>query len=682
MIPIVVCTIGSSSFNDFEQSVQRHSPKTPIIVHRNEITNFGDAYNNALNEAFQEYDEVLIANDDIVVQEDTIEKLLEDVEYLKKIYGKKLGLVAIRSNNVRPMQQGEGKIQEASVISPILAWISKEAFFDAQFPPINWYSDDVMCQDLNKKGYKHFISRAYAHHVGSQSIGNNHEEHIELARQWIGQHRPEYEKMWFDMKRILIGTPAHDGKVDVWFANSLVETIKLGIKNNIEFYPLYMSYDSLVQRARNDLVSTAVNNNFDAILWIDADMEWNPQWAIDIVSRQEDVIGLPVIKKSHTKESYNINCELSDFNESFDGLYKVKSVGTGFLKMSKKALTHLWNNSTPYIHNDKECRWIFDVVIEDGDLISEDTLVCNKLRKAGFDIYIDPAKTCNHIGNMKYEGNFYQYISQFLYEEKLNALPDRTPMVFDCTMIHWELDLLEIRMKELWDVVDYFIVTESVCDHRGKKRQLILEKNLERFEWAKEKLIINISDKPDFAQNSWDYEMYQRQESVAAIEKFFTPHPNDLVIISDIDEIPSKQSIEEISQIDGVFTLHMPMFYYYFNLFNNDWYHAKAARFKHVRNPNSLRLAGTTNTTIVKDAGWHFSYLGSPEQIQHKLKTFAHDEFDSKEFTDIKSIKNKIKNKVDLFNRKEKLEYMDPFMLPSYILDNKDRFDQFILKEE
>ena len=51
-------------------------------------------------------------------------------------------------------------------------------------------------------------------------------------------------------KKVLIGTPSHDGKVDVWYANSLVNTIRMSYEKDVVVVPVYMAYDSLVQRAR------------------------------------------------------------------------------------------------------------------------------------------------------------------------------------------------------------------------------------------------------------------------------------------------------------------------------------------------------------------------------------------------------------------------------------------------
>ena len=213
------------------------------------------------------------------------------------------------------------------------------------------------------------------------------------------------------MKNILVATPSYDGKLDVWYTNSLLETVLLGFQNKIVFKPIFLSYDALIQRSRNDLFKIAVDNNFDGILWIDSDIEWNPGWAVEIVKRDKDVIGLPVVKKN-LNQSYNVKCNPEDLFTNEDGLISVLSIGTGFLYMGKKAIDYLWENSEEYAEADKTGKMVFSVNIKDGQLVSEDVSVCNKLKDGGFDIFIDPLKTCNHIGNFKYTGNFGEFMNK------------------------------------------------------------------------------------------------------------------------------------------------------------------------------------------------------------------------------------------------------------------------------
>ena len=213
------------------------------------------------------------------------------------------------------------------------------------------------------------------------------------------------------MKKILIATPSYDGTVDVWYASALHQTTLLGIENGVYFHPVFMSYDALIQRSRNDLMAIAKQEEFDGILWIDADVEWHPQWALDVVNSDKDVLGIPIVKKS-IEEQYSVKCNLENLNPDEDGLLEVESNATGFLYMSKAAIDYLWDNNEPYVHNEQERRWIFEVKLQDGDIISEDVLVCQKLLEGGFKIYVDTTKTCNHIGTLKFSGDFASFIKR------------------------------------------------------------------------------------------------------------------------------------------------------------------------------------------------------------------------------------------------------------------------------
>ena len=213
------------------------------------------------------------------------------------------------------------------------------------------------------------------------------------------------------MKKVLVATPSYDGKIDVWYANSLMSSIVLGLQNDIAFQPVYMSYDALVQRARNDLLAIAVENDFDDIIWIDSDIEWNPEWLLTLLNYEEDVVGGTYPKKAIV-ETYVVKCAPENLVENDKGLIEVESLGTGFLRMSKKAFTYLWDNSEAYVHNGQDRKWAFEVKLQDGDIISEDVLACQKLRDGGFTINLDPKMTCNHIGPLKFTGNFQEWVER------------------------------------------------------------------------------------------------------------------------------------------------------------------------------------------------------------------------------------------------------------------------------
>lgn len=199
MTPIVVSTKGGSCLEVLRASINVYAPQIPLLVYQSSAPTFGDAYNYAMAEAFGAFDEIIIANDDVVLTPNTIPALRADVTDLRRNVDK-LGFVAARADNIRGLQKstnpGQDLVVQTPVLSPVFAWISKKAFSDVQFPPLNWFSDDVMCEDLNKLGYRHFLSRAYVHHVGSATIMADDWRHYNEAMPWLRANRPSYVQKW------------------------------------------------------------------------------------------------------------------------------------------------------------------------------------------------------------------------------------------------------------------------------------------------------------------------------------------------------------------------------------------------------------------------------------------------------------------------------------------------------
>ena len=214
------------------------------------------------------------------------------------------------------------------------------------------------------------------------------------------------------MRRVLIGTPSYDGRIDVWFANSLIATVKQAEKKGIFVHAIYTSYDSLIQRARNSLVRLALTGGYDDLFFIDSDCEWEPEWFFRLLDRPEPIVGGALIKKSD-KEGYTVMLTDKDLKWSEDKkLIQVDGVGTGFMKISRFALEKLWEISDPYMSEGEEHRMICDIKVENGDLISEDYVLGNKWKSLGYKVWLDPTITLNHIGTKKFKGNFNKFIEK------------------------------------------------------------------------------------------------------------------------------------------------------------------------------------------------------------------------------------------------------------------------------
>ena len=200
MTPIVVCTVTGKCLPVLEASVRAYCPDIKLISHHVERTTSGQSYTWAVTEALKEYDSVIIANDDVVLNPESYRLLMEDVERLKTSHGDKLGFVAARSDCVRDTQNikylTNPEAFPLDLISPLFTWISKHAFDRVKFPPINWFGDDIACLDLIHAGFRNYVSRSYVHHAGSQTMGTDTRPLYLESIAWMEINRPDMVKFF------------------------------------------------------------------------------------------------------------------------------------------------------------------------------------------------------------------------------------------------------------------------------------------------------------------------------------------------------------------------------------------------------------------------------------------------------------------------------------------------------
>jgi hypothetical protein len=215
--------------------------------------------------------------------------------------------------------------------------------------------------------------------------------------------------------KVLIGTPSYDGKLDIYYIDSLLNTIAQSEQNGVEVYPLFMCYDSLVQRARNDLFKAAYDSQMDMLIFIDGDVGWDVKNFFKLVKSDKDLIGGSYRKKSDNEELYVVKALDQDnsnlnLNIDKDGLLEVAGLGCGFMKISRNAIESLWNTSKKYTS-------------EKGDLISEDIYMCKKWRNLGNKVYLDTHITCTHTGTKTFTGDIHAWLHRFIAQKTTTTTP-------------------------------------------------------------------------------------------------------------------------------------------------------------------------------------------------------------------------------------------------------------------
>ena len=221
--------------------------------------------------------------------------------------------------------------------------------------------------------------------------------------------------------------------------------------------------------------------------------------------------------------------------------------------------------------------------------------------------------------------------------------------IFDCFPFFNELEIAEIRIKELYEHVDYFVIAESERTHSGLKKPLYFQENQSRFDQFKDKIIRITVNLPSAGTEEFDANWHRERTQRDGISKILNSlgKEDDIVITTDADEIINPKRLEELKEIlkpDEICCLEMQCSWYYLNLIGRDkWYSGKAVKFstyKKAKGLSDIRVAGSHS--CLRDAGWHLGYMGGAERVKQKLISFAHQELNQPLYVDMNHIKETI----------------------------------------
>ena len=264
-------------------------------------------------------------------------------------------------------------------------------------------------------------------------------------------------------------------------------------------------------------------------------------------------------------------------------------------------------------------------------------------------------------------------------------------MYFDDNLV------LDIRLNTLNKYVDKFVIAEATLDHAGNSKKLNFDiKNFVKF---KDKInYIVVEDIPKNVENfkkNWHPAHMRDQFQRNALERGYKNfNEEDLIMISDVDEIPNPSKISEF-QIQNKYACFIQKNFQAkinrLNITEDKWPGTKICQKKYLRSPQWLRNIKTKKKKIwqfykekepqiILDGGWHFSFLKDYNLIQKKIKSFAHQEFNKENFTDVRQIEERINSGNDIFERNYKYKKIDlDDQFPEYILKNKLKFKEWIL---
>lgn len=275
-------------------------------------------------------------------------------------------------------------------------------------------------------------------------------------------------------------------------------------------------------------------------------------------------------------------------------------------------------------------------------------------------------------------------------------------MIYDCFAFFNEMDLLEIRLNTLNDVVDRFVLVEATRTFQKKEKPLFFEENKERFKPFLHKIEHVVVDRyPTFfskwrVPKTWDYDDHQKEGILHGLKN---AKPDDVIIVSDVDEIPRPELVLEYAKKPGIKVFQQKLYYYYLNCFVEKypepiplvdgympWYGTVMLNYKDIQTIKKTRLyretrQNTDRVTIVPNGGWHFSYLGGAAKVIEKIEAYAHKEHNKDEFKDPKKVEEIIRKGGSLYGQNIDSKFVkidDSF--PVYVQQNKEKLASLILE--
>ena len=290
--------------------------------------------------------------------------------------------------------------------------------------------------------------------------------------------------------------------------------------------------------------------------------------------------------------------------------------------------------------------------------------------------------------------------------------------IYDCTTFYSEHMMLDVRFHALNDYVEKFIVTESLYSHSGQPKKLNFDIN--NYPKFKDKIIYLVIDQEPNdlikIENTKEHQGLKRINSLKRIELSYNYMMkatenlanDDLIILSDNDEIPNLNSKQFKQSNKNVFIFKQLFFYYKFNLLYDlmPWFGSKACKKKSLKSFSWLRNLKSKkysfwrldtyfnenkliNLEIIKDGGWHFTNIKTPEELYIKMTNFGHhNEFELSGLT-VEDLRKKIDEGVVFYNHFSdqtdqnkwnydyKLKKINIDLLPKYLQDNSEKFKEW-----
>ena len=228
--------------------------------------------------------------------------------------------------------------------------------------------------------------------------------------------------------------------------------------------------------------------------------------------------------------------------------------------------------------------------------------------------------------------------------------------IYDCFTFYNEEEMLKLRLNELNDVVDYFFIVEADRTFTGKGKEFYID----QYDWIKDfdhKIIRSFISLYDYrnGDSAWEAEFAQRN-SISEVANY--ADGMDVCIISDVDEIPRPDVLASSRicfDLETPVQLDVDQYFWGFNWLTpahcNNGGRPVVCRVDDLKLYSPQEMRADSQMKRIPDAGWHFSFFMDLDYIVNKIESFAHTEYDSEEYKNLKKIRYRIMNGIDPFDR-------------------------------
>ena len=260
-------------------------------------------------------------------------------------------------------------------------------------------------------------------------------------------------------------------------------------------------------------------------------------------------------------------------------------------------------------------------------------------------------------------------------------------MIVDAFTFLNEKELVELRVKYLNDIVDCFLVVEADVTHTGKEKKWnfpdLLKNGLKKFsskiQYHQMKVDLEKAEaekSPRYVGKtlgrSWRVETMQRNFLKEAYKKFSST--DDIIIISDLDEIPSKDKISFIKSCDfktiAPVAFGQALFHLNCNYLHLEPWIGSVVITKQLIDKYEPQVFRDNKNRIscFNEAGWSFSSFGGVKKVREKLEAFCHEEYNKEKYKDEAHLKKCMETGADLFDRKVNKKKVSKNFFPKDLL--------------